>query len=100
MSTEYEKELLRQRQEYIQKYNEYNDKLKDIDNELKEIEQEKHLTNIDAYLEIVPEHTRTTCSDEHPVNEYRCDRCALLDVKKSQYWPEDLDVEIIVRRRE
>ncbi len=57
------------------------------------------VANIDALLALVPEHGRTSCSDEKPVNESRCNRCTLLSIKSFGWVPDDLDVEISLNRR-
>jgi hypothetical protein len=60
---------------------------------LHNFQREWLLKNVDAMLEIVPEHDRTSCYDEHVINGYatteggiaRCARCALLTVKTDGY---------------
>lgn len=53
---------------------------------------------------IVPEHTRTSCSDTHVDNGWycsggtipRCTRCALLDAVGG-YWDRDFVLEVFIR---
>src|SRR5688572_13896881 len=55
-------------------------------------------------LEMVPEHSRSSCSDADPCNEYEeCSRCILLNIVEGNrwgatYWPEDVKVEIRVTK--
>lgn len=48
--------------------------------------QDLSVKNIDTLLELTPDHGRTSCSDENPCNSDRgrCDRCALMKIKKDQ----------------
>ncbi len=58
------------------------------------------LENIDALIALKPEHGRTSCDDVNLNNQHgRCDRCALLAIKVNQYVPDDLDIELNIRRR-
>jgi hypothetical protein len=51
--------------------------------------------NRDVFLNLVPEHSRTSCSDERPQNPDRnCTRCALLVLlKEGWYAPDDFQVQ-------
>ncbi|SRR5581483_4661272 len=58
-------------------------------------EQAVALENIDALLQLVPEHSRTSCSDDKPSNHNgRCKRCFLLVAKDSGWWDLDFKLEI------
>jgi hypothetical protein len=57
------------------------------------------VANIDALLALVPEHGRTSCSDQNVTNERRCNRCTLLYIKSSGWVDSDLDVEVSFTRR-
>lgn len=40
-------------------------------------------TNIDVFLEFAPDHSYSSCNDDHHVNSGReCTRCTLLDLKR------------------
>lgn len=54
------------------------------------------LSNIDAAIALVPEHDRTTCDDGNLSNTRRCRRCALLDAKLCDWWPEDMTMELVM----
>jgi hypothetical protein len=53
------------------------------------------LENIDAILQLVPEHGRTSCSDDAINNGvwggYRCKRCILLDIRNDRCIPDAVD---------
>lgn len=49
------------------------------------------LNRVDALLQLV-EHSRTTCSDEKPINTYRCSRCFILHAKEDNFWDEEYDM--------
>ena len=51
-------------------------------------------SKINHILELVPEHSRTTCSDNDPANEYRCNRCYLLYAQKYDW---DRNRELVIR---
>lgn len=60
---------------------------------------------IEYLLSLVPEHQRTSCSDESPTNGYttsgrggapRCTRCALLKAQKSEDFASNLTSKVIV----
>jgi hypothetical protein len=52
---------------------------------------------IDLILELIPEHSRTTCSDADPKNEHRCSRCYVLYAKQFQ-WDSDRELSITVNK--
>jgi hypothetical protein len=54
------------------------------------------LKNIDHLLALMPEHSRTSCSDEDPNNHFRnrCTRCMLLSFQREQWWDNDYVLEI------
>jgi hypothetical protein len=56
------------------------------------------LTKVDALLEIVPEHSRTSCSDEQYHNMDRCTRCFLLDVKVCGFWDSSSDLILYIQK--
>lgn len=56
------------------------------------------LANIEGLLKVV-KHSRTSCSDEHPDNFGRCNRCTLLRFQKENYWPDEFDLEITLWER-
>jgi hypothetical protein len=66
--------------------------------------REKHaafcLENIDSLLAIVPQHSRTSCNDQNCCNHdrCRCSRCFLLDAKECNYWDQDYEIELTIRR--
>jgi len=64
-------------------------------------QRECWLNAVGTLLQLVPEHGRTSCSDDEPHNTGRCTRCDLLQVKRDQYWPEDLvlDLHIVTLRK-
>tara|TARA_B100000925_G_C21590843_1_gene296179 strand:+ start:133 stop:432 length:300 start_codon:yes stop_codon:yes gene_type:complete len=54
--------------------------------------------HIDLLLLLMPEHSRTSCSDKNPCNEHRgCVRCNLIYAKDSNCWPENTELSISVR---
>jgi len=63
---------------------------------------EKHVKavsdNINGLLACVPQHDRTSCSDENPNNTERCVRCDLLNIKNSGY-NSDVCIDITTERR-
>lgn len=69
--------------------------------ELKQKAQEEHANaitaNVTTLLLLVPEHSRTCCSDIRPQNPNRCLRCALLKTKNDKEfgggWDEDYRIE-------
>ena len=64
--------------------------------EKRDLEIKRCEENISALLALVPEHNRTSCSDERPINSNRarCTRCALLEAKGG--WDENLHLSIVV----
>lgn len=89
--------------------------LKDLEAELKRrqdeiVEKQKRLTreaeqrildNIDALLNIVQYHTRSSCSDDSVINGIgsgsgyaRCKRCLLLEVRSQNSWPEGYELDL------
>lgn len=68
------------------------------------LEQERrsqqNLAKIDALLVIFDRHTRTTCSDEDPINYGRCNRCTVLEFKRGQYWDSAFDLQVDLIRVE
>lgn len=52
--------------------------------------------NVELLLTLLPNHSRTSCSDEDRQEViHRCTRCFLLEIRDYDYWPdEDFDVEI------
>jgi len=50
--------------------------------------------HVDDLLEVLPDHSRTSCSDENPCNDnWLCDRCILLRIKEFDYnteWVPDI----------
>jgi hypothetical protein len=56
--------------------------------------------HVDALLELISEHGRTSCSDDDPCNKGRCHRCTVLSAQKDHYWDSSYDVEISIVRRE
>ena len=60
-----------------------------------------NLTKIDAYLEIFSEHGRTGCSDDDSYHfDGRCNRCTLLNIKRDNYWPSELTVDIMLHKED
>lgn len=59
---------------------------------------EEHLRKLDAYLIIFDKHDRTTCSDDAPVNTFRCNRCTLLSFNAMNLWDLDWDVSVSMFR--
>jgi hypothetical protein len=58
--------------------------------------------NRDVFLNLVPEHSRTSCSDDHPQNPDRnCTRCALLILLRKEGWhdPDDFQVQFTLELR-
>ena len=55
--------------------------------------------NIDTLLLVVPEHERTSCSDEDPSNEGRCTRCNLLYIKENRWDAANFKFEVTVSPR-
>ena len=57
------------------------------------------IQNIDALLLLVPNHERTSCTDENNFNwdKGRCTRCALIQAEADGFWRNDLDLEITVQ---
>lgn len=54
--------------------------------------------NVDALLEIVPTHNRTSCSDKTHCNYGRCVRCTLIQIKEEQWFNgDDLTFELLLR---
>lgn len=54
--------------------------------ELLQAENKRIVENIDTYLAICPEHSRTSCSDANPCNDYDfCARCVLIRAKENGY---------------
>ena len=56
------------------------------------------LSHIDALLDLIPDHERTSCSDENPKNYGRCARCTLLSFKESGHWDEDYDLRLSLEK--
>jgi len=56
--------------------------------------QEIVLKNVQALLDLLPEHDRTSCSDSAPSNKKRCRRCSFLFIKNEGWVPDDLRVSI------
>lgn len=59
------------------------------------------LTNIDALLELVPEHSGTGCTDRKSSAYYepsRCNRCFLLQAKRNHHFDSDYAVKINIER--
>lgn len=54
------------------------------------------LNNIHVVLALVPEHDRTSCSDDDRGNEKRCVRCALLAIQSQGWVPDRLRVSVAV----
>lgn len=52
------------------------------------------LSQIDTILAFYPKHGRTSCSDEQPYNQDRCNRCTLLEMKANGHWDSDYRLEI------
>lgn len=48
---------------------------------------------------LVPNHTRTSCSDANPTNVGRCDRCTMLEARTGVYGDE-YEIEFHIRRRD
>lgn len=49
-------------------------------------------------LAIEKNHGRTSCSDENPCNEGRCNRCTLLAAQRGCYWDSDLEIRLELER--
>lgn len=66
--------------------------------ERKEAQHRRNIVNfLDALLVLVPEHSRTSCSDESSNgNQYRarCTRCVILHAKADGLWPSDIKLNI------
>ena len=71
-----------------------------LENEKREAQRKVWLENVDAFLALYPTHYGPTCSDDEPFNEKRCNRCTLLTAKNEGWWPEELEVKLILRVRE
>jgi len=65
-------------------------------NETRRKQADFWLENIDALITLVPEHSRTSCSDSNISNEYRCTRCFLLCAKESNSWDYDRQLTLYV----
>jgi len=57
------------------------------------------LANLPVLLALVPNHDRSSCSDENAGNLYKCYRCNLLQIQRNMNWPEDCVVMVNVRWR-
>lgn len=59
------------------------------------------LSNIDVLLKLVPDHSRSSCSDRAPVNadRARCARCALLQMKVEEWMADNVVVNVTVDRK-
>lgn len=62
-------------------------------------------SQIEVMLQLVPNHTRTTCSDTNTRNGtdnnlwgYRCVRCVLLEAKEAGVWPTGYVPDFSLRR--
>jgi hypothetical protein len=64
--------------------------------------------NIDLLLTLAPEHSRSSCSDDNPLNHdggggdgrmYRCERCQLLRIKQ-ETWNDRYVARLILSREE
>jgi hypothetical protein len=58
------------------------------------------IQNIDALLLLVPEHSRTSCSDadfRQNALHARCTRCALLEAEADGFWRNDIELDISAR---
>lgn len=70
----------------------------------KEAAEEARIARNDAIFEalpvllaLVPEHDRSSCSEERPNNAHRhCTRCRLLDLQASRYISDDVEISIRV----
>ena len=54
-------------------------------------------SKIDHLLEIIPNHSRTSCDDVNPINDERCTRCYLLYAKQFD-WDDDRELHIYTSR--
>lgn len=59
------------------------------------------VTNLDLLLKFIPNHERTSCSDEQPRNagRARCSRCVLLALKRAPEMAEDYRFEFSIMRK-
>jgi len=65
----------------------------------KQKQRDLGLKHIDTLIELVPEHSRTSCKDENLNNSCgRCSRCVLLEAKRLNYWDEDFELDISILR--
>jgi hypothetical protein len=63
-----------------------------------EVKNELILKHLDVLLEFV-EHSRTSCSDETPINDERCQRCLLINAKHMGYISPETDVNFYITNR-
>lgn len=58
------------------------------------------LKNIDLFLEFVPSHSRTSCSDDHLTNRFgSCVRCMLLAGKSDGFFPTGYRAVVVIETR-
>lgn len=84
---------------------EYDQKIKDLDDQMAPLEQEiqremaaRLIAALPTLLTLVPEHSRTSCSDEDAGNYDRgCTRCQLLNIE--EWNASDYEVDISVSER-
>jgi hypothetical protein len=57
-------------------------------------ERDFWLANIDFILKLMPDHSRTSCSDDNVANQYRCPRCALLKAKDYGHWEKGMTLTV------
>lgn len=55
--------------------------------------------HVDALLELVPNHSRTSCSDDDPGNAGRCARCTLLQTQSNGCHDWAYDIVIAFTKR-
>lgn len=61
---------------------------------------ERIMQNLDALLLLVPEHSRTSCSDTNfsqNASHARCTRCVLLEAERDGFWRNDIELDILAR---
>lgn len=94
-------ELWKQQQELQKQLSVVTTEYNKVQEELKLERQRFLLAHVDALLELVPEHSREGCSDAEVryADRARCQRCALLEAKRDNWWDSDLEVEVNVYYR-
>jgi hypothetical protein len=65
----------------------------------REAKEQFWIEHLELILQLIPEHSRTSCSDENPNNYGRCDRCTLLEMRGSTYWNSSYELTLYLSER-